>query len=143
MLYAFKVGMLAFDATRLCAADVDYPMDVLLYTRDSFEIVEKRYQKRGLRAISDLVAGAHAGIRARSALGMDRSRLPHMRIPLVHSTVSRAVCMEEYTSHQPGTISPPKTRRMPERAIRPENFRTGCRNPAVVNDYTCRKEDLA
>jgi len=28
MVYAFKVGLLAFDATRLCAADVDFPMDV-------------------------------------------------------------------------------------------------------------------
>src|ERR1035438_1140299 len=54
MLYAFKVGILAFDATRLCAADVDFPMDVLLYTRGSFEIVEKRYQKDDLRAISEL-----------------------------------------------------------------------------------------
>ena len=53
MQYAFKVGILAFDATRLCAADVDFPMDVLLYTRGSFEIVEKRYQKDDLRAISE------------------------------------------------------------------------------------------
>ncbi len=53
MLYAFKVGILAFDATRLCAADVDFPMDVLLYSRGSFEMVEKRYQKDDLRAISD------------------------------------------------------------------------------------------
>ena len=53
MLYAFKVGILAFDATRLCAADVDFPMDVLLYSRGSFEIVEQRYQKDDLRAISD------------------------------------------------------------------------------------------
>ncbi len=53
MLYAFKVGILAFDATRLCAADVDFPMDVLLYTRGSFEIVEKRYQRDDLREISD------------------------------------------------------------------------------------------
>ena len=37
MLYAFKVGLLAFDATRLCAADVDFPMDVILYSRGSFE----------------------------------------------------------------------------------------------------------
>ena len=28
-------------------------MDVLLYTRGSFDIVEKRYQKDDLRAISD------------------------------------------------------------------------------------------
>ena len=28
-------------------------MDVLLYTRGSFEVVEKRYQRDDLRAISD------------------------------------------------------------------------------------------
>jgi putative proteasome-type protease len=53
MLYAFKVGLLAFDATRLCAADVDFPMDVLLYSRNSFEIVEQRYQRDDIRAISE------------------------------------------------------------------------------------------
>jgi len=53
ILYAFKVGILAFDATRLCASNVDFPMDVLLYTRGSFEIVEKRYQRDDLRTISD------------------------------------------------------------------------------------------
>jgi putative proteasome-type protease len=53
MLYAFKVGILAFDATRLCAADVDFPMDVLLYTRNSFEVVERRYQRDDLREISE------------------------------------------------------------------------------------------
>src|SRR3954451_19957488 len=53
MLYAFKVGILAFDVTRLCASDVEFPMDVLLYTRNSFEIVEKRYQRDDLSAISE------------------------------------------------------------------------------------------
>ena len=53
MLYAYKVGLLAFDATRLCAADVDFPMDVLLYSRGSFQIVEQRYQREDLREISD------------------------------------------------------------------------------------------
>jgi putative proteasome-type protease len=53
MLYAYKVGILAFDATRLCAADVDYPMDVLLYTKGSYHMVERRYQREELRAISD------------------------------------------------------------------------------------------
>src|SRR3982751_6424779 len=33
ILYAFKLGILSFDATRLCAADVDFPLDILLYTR--------------------------------------------------------------------------------------------------------------
>jgi len=52
MLYAFKVGLLAFDATRLCAADVDYPMDVLLYSRNSFQLVEQRFERDDLRQIS-------------------------------------------------------------------------------------------
>src|SRR5438067_955946 len=45
MLYAFKVGLLAFDATRLSAADVDFPMDVILYSRGSFSLVEQRYDR--------------------------------------------------------------------------------------------------
>ena len=53
MQYAFKVGLLAFDATRLCAADVDFPMDVILYSRDSFTLVEHRYERDDLRAISN------------------------------------------------------------------------------------------
>ncbi len=53
MLYAFKVGLLAFDATRLCAADVDFPIDALLYQRGSFELVEQRYHADDLRSISN------------------------------------------------------------------------------------------
>jgi putative proteasome-type protease len=53
MSYAFKVGILAFDATRLCAADVDFPLDVLLYQKGSFEIIEHRYERDDLRQISN------------------------------------------------------------------------------------------
>lgn len=52
MQYAFKVGLLAFDATRLCAADVDFPMDVLLYAKGSFELVEHRFTQDDVREIS-------------------------------------------------------------------------------------------
>lgn len=52
MQFAFKVGCLAFDSSRICAADVDYPLDVLLYARDSFHIVEHRYHQQDLREIS-------------------------------------------------------------------------------------------
>lgn len=52
ILYAFKVGLLAFDATRLCASDVDFPVDVILYARGSFELVEQRYERDDLREIS-------------------------------------------------------------------------------------------
>jgi putative proteasome-type protease len=53
MLYAFKVGLLAFDATRLCAADVDFPMDAILYSRGAFALVEQRYEASDLREISN------------------------------------------------------------------------------------------
>ena len=53
LLYAFKLGVLSFDATRLCAADVDFPLDVLLYTRGSFKLVEHRYDREDLKQISN------------------------------------------------------------------------------------------
>ncbi len=53
MNFAFKVGVLAFDATRLCAADVDYPIDVVLYQKNSFELVEHRFEREELSRISD------------------------------------------------------------------------------------------
>jgi putative proteasome-type protease len=53
MQYAFKVGLLAFDATRLCVADVDFPMDVILYRRGAFALVEQRYEAKDVREISN------------------------------------------------------------------------------------------
>ena len=53
MAFAFKVGILAFDATRLCAVDVDYPMDVVLIQKDSFDVIEHRYERDDLRQISN------------------------------------------------------------------------------------------
>ena len=48
MRFAFKVGCLAFDSTRISAADVDFPIDVVLYPRDTFRITEHRYEKGDL-----------------------------------------------------------------------------------------------
>jgi putative proteasome-type protease len=47
------LGILAFDATRLCAANVDFPIDLLLYTRQSFELIEHRFERKDLVQISD------------------------------------------------------------------------------------------
>jgi putative proteasome-type protease len=54
MKFALKSGFLSFDATRISANDVDYPIDVLYYTKDSFHIIEKRYKKDELQDISKL-----------------------------------------------------------------------------------------
>ena len=53
LLYAFKLGILSFDATRLCASDVDFPIDVILYRRGSLEMVEHRYAREDLSRISE------------------------------------------------------------------------------------------
>jgi len=48
MRFALKVGCLAFDSTRISAADVDFPVDVVLYARNTFQIVEHRFEKSDL-----------------------------------------------------------------------------------------------
>lgn len=52
MRFACKVGCLAFDSTRISAADVDFPIDVVLYVRDTFQVIEHRYQKDDLLELS-------------------------------------------------------------------------------------------
>jgi len=51
--FALKVGCLAFDSTRISAADVDYPIDVVIYAKNSYRITEHRYNKQDLAPISD------------------------------------------------------------------------------------------
>ena len=53
MQFALKVGCLAFDSTRISAANVDFPIDVVVYKRDSFTIVEHRFEKNDLIDISN------------------------------------------------------------------------------------------
>ncbi|WP_049756665.1 peptidase [Chloroherpeton thalassium] len=54
MKFALKAGFLSFDATRISANDVDYPIDVIYYLKNSFHIVEKRYKKEELQDLSQL-----------------------------------------------------------------------------------------
>ena len=52
LVFALKAGCLAFDSTRLSSADVNFPMDVVLYRRDTFQLVEHRYDQSELGDIS-------------------------------------------------------------------------------------------
>jgi putative proteasome-type protease len=52
MKFALKAGFLSFDATRISANDVDYPIDVIFYEKDSFNIIEERFKKDELQKIS-------------------------------------------------------------------------------------------
>ena len=49
---AIKLGFLAFDATRTSSTSVEYPIDVVLYRHDTFDIIEHRFQKEDLAEIS-------------------------------------------------------------------------------------------
>ena len=49
---ALKTGFLAFDSTRVSSNNVDFPIDVVLYEKDSFYIAEHRYEKRDLEEVS-------------------------------------------------------------------------------------------
>lgn len=46
---ALKVAYLAFDSTRISAVDVGFPIDVVLYRRDSFEIAQHTYDRGDLQ----------------------------------------------------------------------------------------------
>ncbi|MCG9792769.1 hypothetical protein [Flavobacterium algicola] len=56
MKEALKAGFLSFDSTRVSANNVDFPIDVVLYKKDTFEMFEKRYDQKELSNISDLWA---------------------------------------------------------------------------------------
>ena len=43
LLFALKVGCLAFDSTRISASGVDFPIDVVLYYGATGELAEHRY----------------------------------------------------------------------------------------------------
>src|ERR1700744_2146176 len=49
---SLKTGFLSFDSTRVSANNVDFPIDVAIYRKNSFNLVEKRYEKRDLEYIS-------------------------------------------------------------------------------------------
>jgi putative proteasome-type protease len=52
LAFAVKVGCLAFDSTRISAADVDFPVDLVLYRRGTYQMIEHRFEKEDLADIS-------------------------------------------------------------------------------------------
>lgn len=52
MKLALKAGFLSFDSTRVSSNNVDFPIDVVLYEKDSFYIAEHRYEKKDLEVVS-------------------------------------------------------------------------------------------
>jgi len=50
---ALKMGFLSFDATQVSTNDVDYPIDIVVYEKDSFKAKEVRLYKEDMQKISD------------------------------------------------------------------------------------------
>ncbi|MEO7213679.1 peptidase [Mucilaginibacter sp.] len=53
MKLALKAGFLSFDSTRVSSNNVDFPIDVALYKKGTFELVEQRFTQKEMAAISD------------------------------------------------------------------------------------------
>ncbi len=49
---ALKTAFLAFDATRRCASHVDFPIDLVIYRRDSHKMLLHEYNKEDLLSVS-------------------------------------------------------------------------------------------
>ena len=49
---ALKTGFLSFDSTRVSSNNVDFPIDIILYEKGSFHMIEQRYEKRDMEYIS-------------------------------------------------------------------------------------------
>ena len=52
MKIALKTGFLSFDSTRVSANDVEFPIDVVLYNKNSYHFVEHRFEKQDLANVS-------------------------------------------------------------------------------------------
>lgn len=50
--YALKVAVLSFESTRISAADVNYPIDVVICLKNSYRISEFRFERQDLQEIA-------------------------------------------------------------------------------------------
>ena len=50
---ALKAGFLSFDSTRVSSNDVGFPIDVVLYGKDSFKMQEKRFTMNDMQSVSE------------------------------------------------------------------------------------------
>lgn len=51
--FGLKSGFLSFDATRISANDVGYPIDTVVIRKNEFKAIENRFEEKDLRPISE------------------------------------------------------------------------------------------
>lgn len=52
--FALKTGFLSFDSTRVSANNVGFPIDVVIYEKETGEIIERRYEESDMKEISSI-----------------------------------------------------------------------------------------
>lgn len=52
MQQALKAGFLSFDSVRVSSNDVEFPIDIVTYARNSFRITENRFEQQDLQQVS-------------------------------------------------------------------------------------------
>ncbi|MDZ4714853.1 MAG: peptidase [Cytophagales bacterium] len=55
--FGMKSGFLSFDATRISANDVDYPLDTVVLKKNEFKLIEHRFQEKDLREMAEFWNG--------------------------------------------------------------------------------------
>ncbi len=52
--FALKSAFLSFDGTYISSNDVDYPIDIVVYRNNSYQLIEHRFEKNDLQDISQV-----------------------------------------------------------------------------------------
>lgn len=52
MRHALKAGFLSFDSVRVSSNDVEFPIDIVTYAKNSYHITENRYEQQELQQVS-------------------------------------------------------------------------------------------
>ncbi|MDX2195607.1 MAG: peptidase [Cytophagales bacterium] len=55
--FALKTGFLSFDSTRVSANDVDFPIDVVIYRNNSYQILEHRLERKDVADVTSFWQG--------------------------------------------------------------------------------------
>lgn len=50
--FCLKTGFLSFDSTRVSANDVDFPIDITIYEKDSFSLIEQRIERHEVAEVT-------------------------------------------------------------------------------------------
>lgn len=82
--FGLKSGFLSFDATRISANDVDYPIDTVVLKKDEYQLIEHRFEEKELGHISDFWnARLKNGIDKLPAVALTRALSPNEQMTIL------------------------------------------------------------